>query len=118
MKQGYSAFVSLSRSCGRDGNDPNLFNKREFYEQMHELEEGKARHDLPAALQTDNECINSTSDTPSSSRIEQKMNKRRLHEEYITETGARQKEIIELIKERNSEKAKMPLVMERIIDKL
>ena len=53
MKQEYSAYIANISQSGRDGDDTMLYNLPEFYEQMHELEKDKARHDPPAHVALD-----------------------------------------------------------------
>ena len=39
---------------GRSDDDDDLFDKPKFFEEMHELENGKARHDPPAQMDSTN----------------------------------------------------------------
>lgn len=48
IKQEYSAFFSKIKHFKRDGNDEDLFNTPEFFEQMRELENCEPKYDSPA----------------------------------------------------------------------
>lgn len=69
MKKAYSKYIRLISNSGRDGDDPNLFNKPPFFTELHELEKSNARHSPPATLCTELE-LNTTSEgkTPTSTR--------------------------------------------------
>lgn len=117
MKQEYTAFVAKLSESGRDGDDEGLFDTPEFYERMHELERGKARHDPPAVLCTEDASL--ISDAPlSSSRKRVKLSHSAVMESFMEKQEQRHSDLIAEIQRGNEEKEKMRNVLERLVDKL
>lgn len=116
MKQEYTAYVAAISSSGRDGDDEGLFNKPEFFEEMHELERDKARHAPPAVLSTENGST--VSDAPlSSSRKRFKLSHRDFLSEYIEKQEERHADILSEIRKGNEEKSKMRSAIEALVAK-
>eukprot|EP00171_Calliarthron_tuberculosum_P002950 IDg2950t1 len=50
IRKDYSSYISKVKQSGRDGDDEELYNKPDFFDLVHELERGKARHDPPSNI--------------------------------------------------------------------
>ena len=117
IKQDYSAYIAKISISGRDGDDEGLYDKPEYFKQMHELEHNKARHAPPAVLSTD-AALDSSEPTLSSSRKKIKLSNNSAVAEYIEQQKDRQDALLLEIKKSNEEKAKMREVMERLVERL
>ena len=68
MKQEYAYYIAKISQSGRDGDDTTLYNLPEFYEQMHDLEKDKDRHDPPAHIALDGSDLTAADTTSTKMR--------------------------------------------------
>lgn len=114
MKTEYSNFITKLQQSGRDGDDPDLYDKPDFYDKMHELESGNARHDPPSLLSSDG---NSTA-SGTSSRKKAKLSHREMLSNLIESQKDRHDDLLDAIKQSNEERAKTRSILEKIVEKL
>lgn len=57
MKKECPAFIAKISESGKDGDEPNLYDKPEFYKQMHEIERRNSRYDPAAVIFSENTSI-------------------------------------------------------------
>lgn len=104
MRKAYSAYVAKIQKSGRDGDDPELYDKPDFYEQVHELERHCARHRPPALLSTEM-LSEGTDDGAAMSRSRKRVKKEQAMslEEVEKQNERRHSEMMSQIRERNAQ---------------
>lgn len=117
IKQKYSAYITKISKSGRDGDDQDLFDKPEFFEEVHEREHGKARQNLQAVFDWELGS-NKVDSTPSSSRKRKRQTHASVVQSFLEDVKPFQQGLLEEMKKSNEEKAKISAIMERLVDKI
>jgi len=112
-----TTYIARISQSVRDGDDEGLYDKPDFFAQLHELEHNKATHFPPAVLSTTTSMTGIEHEL-SSSRKRVNLSKNSFLETYIEDQKDRHEALLTEIKKSNDEKAKMRSVMERLLEKL
>lgn len=72
LKLEYSEYIQCISKSGRDGDDPSLYHKPDFFDQLHKLEHNKVRQVPPSILHS-TETTDEAVDYNTISRTESKL---------------------------------------------
>ena len=120
MKRDYTAYLYKIKQSGIDGNDPELYQKPEYFDLIHEIEHSLARHNPTAHFETSTKdtCTEFTTKEMSST-IRRK--RRACHitlEELDQRNEKRSAELMKAINFSNQHKADFNAIFAELVEKI
>lgn len=116
IKQEYFAFIAMVKQSGRYADDDDLFNTSKYFENMHELEKSKARHDTPGDYSIDEGA--SVAETPgTSTRKRTRISRDALPAAFLEKQEPTNEILIAELRKGNQDREKTSNLLDRLVEK-